>query len=305
MQARLPKTKRAPQAFANAQITERSLSIIDAIARYRFVLARDIVRVVGGNEDVTHRHLQQLFHRDLISRFALPMGPNRGEFVYFVDNAAGLRKLCESSRLNAEHFDWDEISRNRTKYGDTASRSAGQFLFIEHELMISTFHADLETSAREAASVEIERWVQGPGLWNSVEIGDGRVLAHRPDALTTLKFANAPEGQQRSTFFYEADRETSSLSRIRDKLVAHVSFLTRGIHTERYGFRKVRAVLIETLTQERASQMRQLCSQLATQYPMAPFLFWLSFANRENAGNLIHERRWFCGADARARAVSD
>jgi hypothetical protein len=82
----------------------RSLKVIETIARYRFILARDIVRLVGGNEDVTHRHLQQLYHRDLVNRFTLP-APRTGEFIYFLDNAAGLRQLADASSLQGDLLD--------------------------------------------------------------------------------------------------------------------------------------------------------------------------------------------------------
>ncbi len=48
-------------------LTERDVKIIETIARYRFILNSDIIRPVGGNADVTYRHLQQLCHRDLVS----------------------------------------------------------------------------------------------------------------------------------------------------------------------------------------------------------------------------------------------
>ena len=104
MQKRLPKTRRAPEAVATKRLTVRSLKVIETIARYRFILARDIVRLVGGNEDVTHRHLQQLYHRDLINRFTLP-APKTGEFIYFLDNAAGLRQLADASSLQGDLLD--------------------------------------------------------------------------------------------------------------------------------------------------------------------------------------------------------
>ena len=81
MQQRIPKSRRVPEAIAAKRITERSLAIIATIARYRFILTSDIVRLVGGNEDVTHRHLQQLYHRNLVSRFTLPPANAGSEFI--------------------------------------------------------------------------------------------------------------------------------------------------------------------------------------------------------------------------------
>jgi len=142
--------------------------------------------------------------------------------------------------------------------------------------MISAFHANLETAARSNAATEIDRWVQGPPLWSSVSDGRKRFLPHRPDAFFTLRFPNAPEGQQLSNFFYEADRNTCNLTRIRQKLEAHLLFFMQGKHTERYGVRKVRAVLIETTSGQRAEQMRATAKELALAVPLANHLFWFT-----------------------------
>ena len=108
MQKRLPKSARVASAVQGKRITDRSLEIIAAIARYRFLRTSDIVRLVGGNEDVTHRHLQQLFHRDLANRFTLPT-PRTGEFIYFLDNTAGLRQLAPNGKIQDVALDWDGI----------------------------------------------------------------------------------------------------------------------------------------------------------------------------------------------------
>jgi hypothetical protein len=304
MQQRLPKTRRVPEAVASKKLTERSFTIIETIARYRFLLARDIVRLVGGNEDVTHRHLQQLYHRDLINRFTLP-APRTGEFIYFLDNAAGLRQLVDASSLQSDLLDWDGIRTNREKYGESATRSVGRFLFIEHELMISSFHADLESSARTDGGVEIKRWAQGAALWNNVRVSPKRTLPHRPDALFTLHFPNAPDGQQHANFLYEADRETSSLTRMREKLEAHAQFFMQGKHIEAYGFRKLRAILVETLSQDHSLQLCKLATDLAAQLPLARMLFWFSCVAPTDSAQSLNARRWARAADDRLRSLVD
>ena len=301
IQKRLPKNRRAPEAVAGKRVTERGVEIINTVARYRFLLARDIVRLVGGNEDVTHRHLQQLYHQDLVGRFTLPEPVRHGEFVYFLDNPSGLRQLAEASKLDAEKLPWEEIRQNREKYSQRESHSVGRFLFIQHELMISAFHADLETAARSNAATEIERWLQGPPLWSSVRDGSRKKIPHRPDAFFTLRFPNAPEGQQLSNFFYEADRNTCNLTRIRQKLEAHLLFFMQAKHTERYGIRKVRAVLFETISATRAEQMRSAVKELAEAVPLANQLFWFA----DCAERPAFARRWRSGGDDRFKSLLD
>lgn len=301
MQQRLPKNKRVPEAVAGKRVTERGIEIIKTVARYRFLLARDIVRLVGGNEDVTHRHLQQLYHQDLVGRFILPEPAKHGEFIYFLDNPAGLRQLAEASKLDAKKLPWDEIRQNREKYSLRESHSVGRFLFVQHELMISAFHADLEVAVKSDVVVEIERWIQGPSLWSRVSDGRRRTFPHRPDAFFSLRFPNAPEGQQLGNFFYEADRNTCNLTRIRQKLEAHLLFFMQGKHTERYGIRKVRAALIETTSAQRAEQMRAVAQELAVATPIANHLFWFT----DSGDRPAFAQRWRSGGDGRLKSLLD
>jgi len=244
--ARLPKTRRVPEAFSGRELTERSLKIIETIGRYRFLSSSKIIRLVGGNEDVTHRHLQQLFHRGFISRMKVPSAPVNSEFVYFLENAALLKSVARDTRINAEYLNFDEIRLNREKYGrDGATngrRRTGQMLFIEHELMISDFHAALEAEASlSEGRVGLDVWQQGNNTWATVPTTrDSAALPHRPDAYFVLKFPNAPDGQQYGHFFYEADRNTTSRTRFKLKLVAYVQFFLQGLYREKYGARKVR-----------------------------------------------------------------
>lgn len=73
------------------RISERDLDIIEAILRYRFCPASELVRLVGGNEDVTHRRLRKLWEWGLISRWAFPdIRRRHGEFHYYLDNRQAL-----------------------------------------------------------------------------------------------------------------------------------------------------------------------------------------------------------------------
>ncbi len=307
--ARLPKTRRVPEAFSSRGLTERSLKIIETIGRYRFLSSSKIIRLVGGNEDVTHRHLQQLFHRGLISRMKIPSAPANSEFVYFLANAALLRDLAHDNRINAEHLDFEQIRLNREKYGETATVGrprTGQMLFIEHELMISDFHAALESEiALRDTPVSLEVWQQGNKTWSTVPARrDSVALPFRPDAYFVLNFPNAPEGQQRSNFFYEADRDTTSRTRFKLKLIAYVQFFLQGLYAEKYGARKVRAVLTETTSSPRMKQLQETASEIAQSVPLAAALFWFTTIGS------VHEKGicsaiWNCVADARQRSLLD
>lgn len=270
-----------PEAFVDKKLTERGLKIIEIIGRYRFIQTSSIIRLIGGNEDVTHRHLQHLYHADLISRLKLASQGNNAEFVYFLENSAVIRGLLNDKRVRSESFDFDQIRQNRTKYGSESAKSAGKHLFLEHELMISRFHAGIECGcAEQKGRMIVRRWWQGNETWDHVSVPrskwcEPRALPVRPDAYFTLEFPGASPGQQRSHFFYEADRGTSNISRFNLKVLSYVHYFLKGEYLKKYGSRKVRAVLVETLSEGRAKEIIAGISEICAHYPIAGSLFWL------------------------------
>ena len=50
-----------PESPNHYPVTERDLALLDVILRYRFSPASQLVPLVGGNEDVTHRRLRRLW----------------------------------------------------------------------------------------------------------------------------------------------------------------------------------------------------------------------------------------------------
>jgi hypothetical protein len=304
-QARLPKFRRVPEAVAGRRLTERGIEIIRIILRYRFIATSTLTRVACGNEDVTYRHLQQLYHQGLISRFTLPRHGNKGEFIYFLENATALREIAP--RFGAGAVDWKQIQSNREKYagiGEIRNGDGyGSLLFIRHELMISDFHAALEISCRASGGrVELAQWMQGASLWSQVRTPSKETLPHRPDAFFTLLFQNAPAGQQRSNFFYEADRGTTNLTRFRSKLLAHLEYIKQG-HQAALGVKRIRSVLVEANSTERAEQCKEVAASLAAHDPLAGMLFW--FAPQPETASDEFLACWQAAADARLRTLED
>jgi len=70
------------------EITDRDLDILDGVLRYRFCAASQLVRLVGGNEDVTHRRLRRLWEWQLLNRWAFPGIRTHSEFYYYLDSRA-------------------------------------------------------------------------------------------------------------------------------------------------------------------------------------------------------------------------
>lgn len=250
---RLPRLHRSPERLSSTQLTGRSEAILKAVERYRVLSTSMIIQLVGGNEDVTHRHLQRLYHLGRLDRYA----PHQSkEFIYVPPSSASEKNDTSSKGIS------------------DFQASAGRLLFLQHELMISRFHYMLEqASDRQTGKIALVDWHQGTTLWNSVKLSSsGRRLPHRPDAFFTLHSPESPEGRRRSHFLYEADRGTSTLSRLRDKLTAHFEFVLQGKHQTAYGIKRLRAILIEASSIDRAERLREVAHSICD----TDALFWFT-----------------------------
>lgn len=282
-------------AVASRQITETSLRIVATIHDYKIIPTSLLVRVVPGHEKSVQRHLQQLYHKGLVNRFAFMRGKNPGEFHYYLDNIAALHLLVDYG-ADPNDLEFDEVSRNRQKaYCDVNSpkqveEMQGRLLFLKHEVMISRFHAMLEMACSQNSAVELTEFQQGPGLWNRVEVPkmtvrDGRwqeldeteQLPHRPDAFFTLSFANDPSHKPMH-FFYEADRHRTDTNKYNKKLRAHFHFAVKQKQRlkEIYGLDRIRAVLTETIDDEWAERLRQAANHVTVSGPKPSPLFWFT-----------------------------
>lgn len=130
MQQRLPKFKRVATALLTRRITERTIAVLALLERYRFLPTSLILLLAGGDHRTTASHLQLLFHRGFVNRFAFSLN---SEMVYYLDNPEALKLLLAESTLSPESVDWNIVRYNRDReYGhrDDPGRKA----FVLHEL---------------------------------------------------------------------------------------------------------------------------------------------------------------------------
>lgn len=308
---RLPKTRRAPDAFLGRKVTVRSLRIIETIARCRFIKTSSILRLVRGNEDVTYRHLQMLYHQGYVSRIQSPLEGNNAEFVYFLSNAAKIREIAQDKRFQSDLIDFESIRSNRSKYSPEnpeAGDSVGRLLFLEREVMISTFHALVVAGCASSQNgVNVECWKQGPASWQHLQKEECEKMPsipHRADAYFILHFPNSPEDRRRKHFFYETERDTTNTTRFKAKLAKYIHFFNSGTYSEKYGARKGRAVLIETTSIARMNQLMRVAREITELEPLTAALFWFS-ASGVIRGNGVFGAVWECCGDSRRRSLLD
>ncbi|HLK63282.1 MAG TPA: replication-relaxation family protein [Bryobacteraceae bacterium] len=282
-------------------VTDRDLEILQAVLRYRFIATSELVRVVGGNEDVTQRRLRYLWEQGLVSRFAFPGIRTHSEFHYYFDNRRALDLLATRRLLDIHPLMIQEIKHNREKdyAGATLSGQHMQLGFLQHSLMISRFHFMLEQACKRPNSgAELVTFRQGSSvgghkvdvprvissrrgndyLWQ--ETGEVVRLPVEPDALFTLRFGNRLAGEQCAHFVYEADRGTMVATDMLRKFRAYYHFIKRQQrHKTAFGVHPVRAVLIETTDEARAKRLMELVHHPLVAGPNnRAGLFWLTIS---------------------------
>ncbi len=287
-----------PDNLPPRQITPRSIDILEIIYRYRFIPTSLIVRLVDGDTRTTERHLQNLYHQELVNRFAFPSTFYPTEFNYYLDDKRALALLVNEKGYDPEKLDYEIVRRNREKryYEVTMSREMikkqGRLMHLHHELMISRFHYMLEQACHKSGGqVEILGFYQGSSLWNTIEAAKvsydqaGNVresdetekLPHRPDAFFGLYYPDR-EGEKRAQyFFYEADRKTTSVKKMHKKLRAHFHYVVKQkLHSDHYGVKRIRAVLIKSTEESWTNTLRKSARHPIVSGAKPSPLFWFT-----------------------------
>ncbi len=295
---RLKKYSReAPENLPPRRITPRSIKIIDIIRRYRVIPTSQIVRLVEGDMRTTERHLQNLYHQGFVNRFAFPASYYPTEFNYYLDDPRSLA-LIANAGYEIEKLDNEMVRRNREKQyseitmGKQMLKMQGRLLHMHHELMISRFHYMLEKACEKSGDkVKLFRFYQGSRLWNDIELRKVTVnsvgtltetdeletLPHRPDAFFALQFPDRSGNEQTKYFFYEADRKTTSTSKMQRKFRSHFHYVVKQKkHVGDYGIKHIKAVLVESIDDHWTNNLR-----IAARHPVVSGirpspLFWFT-----------------------------
>jgi hypothetical protein len=290
-----------PDVGRRGRITDRDLDILDAVLRYRFSPAAQIVRLVGGNEDVTQRRLRKLWEHGLVNRWAFPGFRTHSEFNYYLDTRQPLDLLAERRRLEIHPQMMEEIRSHREKdYAGAALRGQHMQLgFLNHSLMISRMHFMIEMACRKSrGAAELEAWSQGGQIaGHKVEVRKIRSskrggelfwgeadeterLPVEPDAMFTLRLPQRTTGSQLAHFFYEADRGSMVIGDMLKKFRGYYHFVKKQQrHKEAFGVHPIRGVLVETTDEARGKRLMELASHpLVCGQAKRTGLFWFTIS---------------------------
>jgi hypothetical protein len=292
-----------PAVPGRGRISDRDLDIVEATLRYRFSPTSELVRLVGGNEDVTQRRLRKLWEWEFVNRLAFPGYRAHSEFIYYLDCRRSLELLVQHGRLSEFHPQMDDELRMNQDADYAGAVTRGQHMklgFLQHSLMISRMHFMLEMAGRSAQGrVEVAAWRQGAELRgnkvNVPEIRSRRIngtneytwderddtirLPVEPDALFSLRL-HTGQSQQQLHFCYEADRGCMPMADMLKKFRAYYHFIKRQQkHKDAFGVHPIRAVLVETTSEARARKLMELAQHPAVVgASKRSGLFWLTIS---------------------------
>ena len=261
---RLPRFERATSVAA-IELTTRDRQILELVHRYRFLRSSHLKRLLNGSAQNLQRRLRLLYHHGYLERpraqleyYHKAVDQN---IVYGLGNkGAALVKVTTGRRLH------------KNRWGEK-NRSVGK-VFLEHALLV----ADIMVAVEIACSKTGIRFLDEEDLlaeaeqtkafrWN-VNINGSKTIGLIPDRVFALAFTNSKGGQDRVTYFLEADRGTMPVIRktlnqtsVYRKMLAYERTWTSGIHERKFQLKRFR-VLTATQSMSRKNAIKEACRKL-------------------------------------------
>lgn len=245
------------QSTAGFVLTRGDIDIFKLIYDYRFLRTEHISALTNRSAKRVHRRLFKLIEAGYLKSIRLPQqkhiyGLGKKATIVLVEEGIGKPELL-SERLRIHEL---------------------KELFLKHEMMIVDLHVILALATRES-TFRLIAWREGRELFDYVLIADHhglKKLPVRPDAFFTLEDSRRPEGANRATFFFEADRSTETQTRFKEKISAYWHYLEQGLHAKKFGIKSFRVITV-TVTEARAENLCVLAASLLPERARKYYLF--------------------------------
>ena len=255
------------------QLTEGDIEILMWVYRLRLATVEHLEVLTGRSKRPLNTRLMKLTENGYLYRRRSDL---HEKYIYTIDKEAG-PVLVERGIASPE------IINLRVRLHELTN------LFLKHALMLTDIHVTLELASRNN-HIKLREWREGNELHDKVgfvEYDDGKriewKLPVRPDAFFMLEDTNQPSGRNRSYFFVEADRSTTTNKRFQRKVRAYWHYYRQGLHTKKYKIKGFRVLTI-TLTEARALN---LCKASCEVLPSGQGMFYY-FTSMQPLSNPAH-----------------
>lgn len=284
--ARSPRFRRRKQTPA-FELTARDLAIVNLVARFRFLTAPQITRLVGGSHQQILRRLKFLFDAAYLDRppaqklqLAHAIDDGNRPFVYGLGRQ-GAHVLAEAGVSISDRLDW------------TTKNNSAKALFLAHTIETAEVLIGFELASRASNSA---RLVDQPDLFpylpeatrNARDPFRIRVTVRVKEHPTPVAIGIVPDrvfslfltDNTRHNFALELDRGTMDIkartligkSSFRRKLLGYYQLWQDGRHTDAWGFKSFRVLTI-TPSEKRIAHMIAAQKEIVGQSGLNLFLF--------------------------------
>src|SRR5919197_886813 len=281
----------------NVRIDDRKLDMLQWLMKYDLLTTHHVALLDGGSQQSVSR----ILHRLLLSGHILrPYGQRqsfydkREPWIYGLANP-GANTLAEKRGIPRGKLDWTK--KNRVAKGN-----------YKHKRLLNELRVRLEVDVRHRPAISyMERAALNRELptpvttWRVPVMDEGKTYEDgvSPDDVFRLIFHNEPKPHNFGTFFSEADRATepNDTDTAREvylyrKMLAYYFTYMLGIHTELFGFKEFR-VLVLTTSAERVENLIEVNKRFHNGEGSELFLFTDLGALRASPHVLEHE--WING----------
>lgn len=261
------KSRREPRN--NLRLQPRDMEILRCLKDYRYLTSSQIAERFFGQKSACDRRMRKLYDQGLVERIERPVAQGKMELIYTL-YSKGADLLAQELGVTKGELGWSKRWINPTE------------LYLEHELLITSFHFELEQAILKKDGYQLEQWSH----WEKLKTVDRSIPVGRrkveliPDAYFTIK---TPEGI--ADFFLEADRGTEPVDRFLRKLQAYQTYWDRGEFKREFGGEIFR-VLTVTVSENRLHSLVKAARKIDQ-----ASLFWFTTVNA-CLQETIFERVW-------------
>jgi hypothetical protein len=198
------------KAKKNIRLGQRDLRILKAVGDYQVLTTSQIQRLHFPSLSRARKRLRQLTDCGLLRQYrrAVVVGTGSSDALYFSTPKA-IRTLERTGSISKPH-----------NFRVLGMRSE---LFLDHTLARNDFRIGLELDCQSQRDIELRNWKQDRSVARSVSLvhGDKRPTMERLTIVPDGQFDLIRHGEIHR-FYVEIDRGTTSLRRIRLKMMGYV-----------------------------------------------------------------------------------
>lgn len=211
-------------------------TLLTNLADYRYLTTEMLTTLTGRSVKALQRRLRKLFDGGYLGR--IPFKSGKVGYPSTVIHVLKPKGALKASEISGRKVIATPLKNENREYQ------------LAHHLLVSHFHVILEVACKAHPTVSLLGWKEGREIYRTVTNQEDGVEVRypvAPDGFFGLQDSSRPEGQQRSYFFFEADRSTMSHATFQKKLKGYLALWKSKKQESLY---KIKGFRVLTITEE-------------------------------------------------------